>query len=87
MINHPRENKPLESQIQSRIIQRLKREGWLVVKIGLTNLPGFPDIMALKDGMAKFIEVKRPGEKPRDLQEYRHKQLRDCGFSVEVATE
>ena len=87
IIPYPRKNKQLESLIQSRIIKRLTKEGWLVIKLGITNLNGIPDLLALKDGVAKFIEVKRPNQKPRPLQEYRHQQLRDLGFSVEVLTE
>ena len=74
----------LESCIQSRIIRRLKSEGWIIVKIGLCSMPGFPDLMALKNGRTKFVEVKRAGEKPRPLQEYRHRQLREQGFEVEI---
>ena len=85
--NHIEKNKPLESLIQSRVIKRLEKEGWLVVKLSLTNLSGLPDLMALKDGITKFIEVKRPGEKPRPLQEYRHSQLRALGFEVEILTD
>lgn len=77
-------NKPLESVIQSRIIKRLEKDGWMVVKLGITNLPGIPDLLALKDGVARFIEVKRPGEKPRPLQLYRHEQLRNMGFDVDI---
>lgn len=77
-------SKKLESKVQSRVIGILKEDGWLVVKIGLCSIPGFPDLMALKSGRVKFVEVKRTGEKPRPLQEYRHKQLREQGFEVEV---
>lgn len=77
----------LEKSIQSKITQRLKDDGWMVVKIGLCSLPGFPDLMALKDGVARFIEVKQPGKKPRPLQTFRHEQLRKIGFNVEVMTE
>ena len=77
--------KTLESKIQAHIIRQLKASGYLVVKIGLCSLPGFPDIMALKDGRIKFVEVKRPGEKSRPLQEFRHRQLRELGFDVEVS--
>ena len=79
-----KENKPLESLIQSRIIKRLEKDGWMVIKLGLPNMPGIPDLLALKDGRTRFIEVKRPGERPRPLQEYRHQQLREKGFDVEV---
>lgn len=79
-----KKSRPLESLIQSRIIKRLEKEGWLVIKMGLTNVPGIPDLLALKDGVARFVEVKRPGEKPRPLQLYRHEQLKNLGFDVEV---
>lgn len=75
---------PLESKIQARIIRQLTADGYMVVKIGLCSLPGFPDLMTLKDGHVRFVEVKRSGEKPRPLQEYRHKQLRSMGFEVDV---
>lgn len=77
---------PLESKIQRNVIKRLQMDGWLVVKLTLTNLPGMPDLMALKDGVARFYEVKQPGCKPRPLQDYRIQQLRDLGFEVEVIT-
>lgn len=84
---HPNKETALESVLQRRIIKRLEKEGWMVVKLTLTNLPGLPDLMALREGVAKFIEVKRPGQVPRPLQVYRHRQLRDRGFDVEVLTE
>ncbi|OAV64326.1 VRR-NUC domain protein [Bacteroidales bacterium Barb4] len=74
----------LESEIQRRIIQRLEAEGWYVVKLILTNRPGIPDLMALKNGKAFFVEVKRPGQRARELQEYRMKELRSRGFECEV---
>lgn len=77
----------LESRIQARIIKRYTDEGWLVVKMGLCNMNGIPDLLCLKDGKSLFIEVKRPGKKPRPIQEYRIKQLRERGFDVLVLTE
>lgn len=78
---------PLESAIQRKIIKRYEADGYIVVKIGLTNKPGFPDLLLLKDGKASFVEVKRPGCKPRPLQEYRINELRKAGFDVDVLTE
>ena len=78
---------PLESAIQRKIIKRYEDEGYLVVKISLCNKSGFPDLMLLKDGKATFVEVKRPGQTPRPLQEYRLKELRDAGFDAFVLTE
>ena len=71
----------LESKIQARIIKRLEAEGYYVVKLILTNKPGIPDLLCLKNGKASFIEVKRPEEKPRPLQKYRMKELRNLGLS------
>lgn len=56
----------------------------MVVKLTLTNKPGIPDLLLLKDGKASFIEVKRKGQKPRPLQQYRIKQLQELGFDVKV---
>lgn len=75
---------PLEKDVQKRIIKRYEEEGYIVVKITLCSKPGFPDLLLLKNGIAKFIEVKRPGGKPRPLQEYRIDELRNAGFEVEV---
>ena len=74
----------LESKIQARIIKRLEAQGYYVVKLILTNKNGIPDLLVLKDGKAFFVEVKRPGEKPRPLQEYRMNELRELGFICEV---
>lgn len=77
----------LESKIQSKIVKRYESDGWLVVKLLTTTMNGIPDLMCLKNGKTIFIEVKRPGQKPRPLQEYRHDQLRKQGFEVIVLTE
>ena len=70
----------LESKIQARIIKRLEAEGYYVVKLILTNKPGIPDLLCLKNGKASFIEVKRP-------EEYRMNELRNLGFECEVRKE
>ncbi len=76
----------LESEIQAGIIKRLEKQGYYVVKLMLTNKSGIPDLLCLKDGKSLFVEVKRPSEKPRPLQEYRIKELRALGFEVQVLT-
>ena len=79
--------KQLERDIQARIIKRYKEQGYMVVKMMLTNSPGFPDLMVLKNGVAQFVEVKSPNEKPRPLQLFRIKQLKEIGFNVLVVSE
>lgn len=73
-----------ESKLQRKIIEDLESMGWVVVKIKLCNLNGFPDLMALKNGNVFFIEVKDEGEEAEPLQEERHKMLRKQGFIVFV---
>lgn len=79
-----KKERPLESVIQARIIKRMEAQGYYVIKLQLTNKNGIPDLLCLKNGKASFIEVKRPGEKPRVLQEYRHNELRELGFDVMI---
>ena len=74
----------LERDIQASLIKQYEAQGYIVVKLILTNLTGIPDLLLLKDGKASFVEVKRPGQKPRPLQEYRIKQLQQFGFEVRV---
>jgi hypothetical protein len=77
---------PSESQIQSRLISQYKAQGYYVIKLGITNKPGLPDLMLLKDGVASFVEVKRSGCVPTPLQLHRADELRAIGFDVQVVT-
>jgi hypothetical protein len=47
-------------------------------------LNGSPDLIAHKDGRTVYIEVKRPGQKPRPLQDYRHRELAKYGIITYV---
>lgn len=73
-----------ESQIQKKIIDNFTDRGFLVVKLMKTNTNGIPDLMVLKDGVCKFIEVKKPNGKISQLQKYRIKQLRKQKFVAVV---
>jgi len=76
-----------ESQIQSKIIKRLEKEGWEVIKLIRTSMIGIPDLMALKDGKCKFIEVKQTIGILSEIQKLRIKQLKGRGFEVLVWTD
>lgn len=70
-----------ESALQARIRNRLRRDGWLVVKISLTSRPGWPDLEAIRDGRTIRIEVKDHGDlKPH--QKYRHSEIKKYGGEV-----
>ena len=77
----------LEQARQKKITNRLQQEGWLVVKLIKTNTNGIPDLMALKDGVTEFIEVKQPKGVLSEIQKIRIKQLREQGFTVHIWTD
>jgi len=74
-----------EQQIQKKIIDKLTKQGWHVVKIIKCNKNGTPDLIACKENETVWIEVKKPGGKLSPLQEYTIKQMRAKGLKVIVA--
>lgn len=74
----------LESAIQKKIIDRLTKEGWYVIKLIKTNKNGIPDLLALKEGVSWFIEVKQPKGVLSEIQKFRIQELRDKGFKVSI---
>jgi Holliday junction resolvase len=74
----------LESQIQYKIIKRLEKEGWFVLKLIKTNKSGIMDLLAVKGDYCQFIEVKRPCGKLSELQKVRIKELREKNINVKV---
>ena len=73
-----------ESKIQKKIIDNFTERGFLVIKLMKTNTNGIPDLLILKEGIAKFVEVKKPNGKISALQKYRIKKLRKQGFEAVV---
>ena len=74
--------RPKESTIQKKIIQYLETKGWYVIKLIQTNKNGIADLCILKDSVAVFIEVKKPGLRPSLLQAFRAQQLAQKGFTT-----
>lgn len=87
-----------EHAIQQTIIDWLQYKGFMVwrhnsgmvrtahntmVRMGVA---GMPDVFALKDGFLIGVEIKRPGNKPTDIQERMLKELREHGAGTIVAT-
>ena len=72
----------LESQLQSKLIKLAEANGWYVLKLIKTNKNGIPDLYLYKGGRTVFVEVKREGGKPRPLQEFRMKELREVGIEA-----
>jgi hypothetical protein len=74
----------LESKLQSKMIKLAEENGWYVLKLLSTNKPGIPDLYMYREGRTVFVEVKREGGKPRPLQEYRMKELKEIGVEALV---
>jgi Holliday junction resolvase len=77
----------LESKIQTKIKKRLEKDGWTIIKLIRTSMIGIPDLMALKEGKVKFIEVKQNIGVLSEIQKLRIKQLKEKGFEVLVWTD
>ena len=74
-----------EQQIQSKRIKELEDDGYYVIKLIKTNKNGIPDLLAIPPNVnVLFSEVKTPTGKVSKLQEFRHKELKDKGFNVEI---
>lgn len=77
----------LESELKRRGSALLTDAGWLVIHLIQTNTNGIPDSLILRNGQALFIEWKRPGQHPRELQSYRIRKLQEQGFNTIVVTD
>lgn len=71
-----------EREVEKQLIDEVKKCGGLCEK-WISGTVGWPDrIVIIPDGKIGFVEVKRPGEKPRPIQVHRHNQLRQIGVKV-----
>ncbi len=74
-----------EKEIERVLINAVRKAGGLCLKFVSPGWSGAPDRLCLwPGGRLVFVEVKRPGERLRPLQERRAEQLRRMGFDVRV---
>ena len=74
-----------ERDIERALVRYVKSLGGLCLKFVSPGWDGAPDrLCLLPGGKICFVELKRPGAKPRPLQLRRHEQLRRLGFDVRV---
>lgn len=76
----------LESARQTQIKKKMEDDGWIVIKLIKTSMNGICDLMCLKEGEVKFIEVKQPKGVISPIQQYVIDTLRINGFDVEIWT-
>lgn len=88
MCRMARRDAPLEKTIVAKVIAVAKSRGWYAIKIhgGAYQLAGIPDVLAIKDGRAVWMEAKRPGEEPTKRQVHRMRELIQAGCPCAVVT-
>lgn len=75
----------LERTVEQKCVREARRRRGVALKLVPVDLAGFPDrTILLPGGRIAFVETKRPGARPRELQKWWHKNLRHLGFQVGV---
>ena len=77
-------DKPLERVIERYLQRKAKAAGILCWKFVSPGHAGVPDRVLMARGRTVWVELKRPGGKPRPLQLARHQEMRDAGQDVRV---
>lgn len=74
-----------EKAVERRLVELVKYNGGMCIKLLCDQLIGLPDRMCLFPGhKIAFVELKTTGKKPKRIQAYIHDKLRKLGFRVEV---
>lgn len=74
-----------EKVIERKLVEAVKANGGMCIKLLCDNLLGLPDRMVLMPhSKIAFAELKTTGQKPRRIQVFMHNRLRNLGFRVEV---
>lgn len=74
-----------EKLVERKLVESVKANGGMCIKLLCDLLIGLPDRMCLFPGhKIVFVELKTTGKKPRPVQLYMHNKLKALGFRVEV---
>ena len=74
-----------EKVVERKLVELVKINGGMCIKLLCDQLIGLPDRMCLFPGhKIVFVELKTTGRKPKRIQAYMHDKLRALGFRVEV---
>lgn len=74
-----------EKYLEQKFTKAVKNKGGVCWKFTSPGTAGVPDrLVLMPEGRIAFVEVKRPGEKPRPLQISRINLLKRLGFMVFV---
>lgn len=67
---------------EEEVVQALERAGWTVVKV---SSPGVADLLCVRQGVVRLLEVKRRGGRLAEAQQRTHDRLRAAGLTVPIA--
>lgn len=73
-----------EKDIEKELREEVKKIGGKTFKFSSPGNNGVPDRMILLNGKCYFVELKKPGEKLRPLQQVMKKRFKKLGFDVYV---
>ena len=74
----------IEKNVEDYFNRQVKKAGGLSRKYTSPGRRGVPDRIAIMKGRVFFVELKRPGEKPRPDQLAEHKAIAKQGVKVYV---
>lgn len=75
-----------EKSIENYLARKVREAGGLCWKLESPGRSGVPDRLVVFNGFTIYVELKRPGQKPRELQLARIRELREAGAWVEVVS-
>lgn len=77
--------KQIENDVETYLYNQAKKHDILCYKFTAPSTAGVPDRILIGNNKTVFVELKKPGAKPRKLQVAIHKIMREHGAIVFVA--
>ena len=75
----------IEAKVEQYLVKRCKEKGWLCLKFTSPGTRAVPDrLILIPGGYQLFVELKRPGGKPRVDQVAMIEKLQQLGQIVHV---
>lgn len=74
----------LERNVEIHFNRQVRKAGGISRKYTSPGRRGVPDRIAILNGHIYFVELKRPGEKPRPDQLAEHKTMAKHGVKVHI---
>lgn len=74
----------IEADVERYLLDQCRLLGFLCLKFVCPGRDGVPDRIVVSQSATVFVEIKKPGERPRRNQREMHAKLRRFGASVHV---